>query len=267
MSFRQMLQFLESGARFYSDDPGPGPAGNPGDQGGGAIDLRAQAQRKLDNNEDAIGVIAGLMGETRRYRDQIRDLQTKVAPDGGMVLTKAQAEQWAAYQALGDPAEVKTRLGEVETLGGEVKNFRLAKAAALAGADAGVLESIGAAGWEIIIKDEKDDKGAAVQRVYVKDGDKETPLREYVQARSPRLLSAVFSDGGDDQGLASNKRAGRAVPLPKGGNGQAQGAGGQGGQGGKKTLAEEMAEKFAAERAAKRSPLAVAEKRADPSAS
>ncbi|ULH15991.1 hypothetical protein MF271_04990 [Deinococcus sp. KNUC1210] len=109
-------------------------------------------QNLLDKNKgDAVALAAVLLAENNEARETIRTQKAELAkvqvPEGSVVLTKEQAAQWTEYQALGAPAEVKTKIetgaAAAEKLTGFEKKETLRSVAERVGYKPSVLEKLG----------------------------------------------------------------------------------------------------------------------------
>lgn len=144
--------------------------------------------------------------EYRRKNDALvtenKDLKAKLPAADAVVLSKDDASELAKYRELGKVDEVKDKL----KVGGEAtvkvtqyeRHETLRKIAKVAGykddalADFDQLEG----GLEYVEKDVTETtngKTATVKRVFVKQGDKETALGEYVKAKRPHLEAALVA--------------------------------------------------------------------------
>lgn len=113
---------------------GPLSEGEGGGGGGTSSGTMTQAQveaaiqRLQDrNNTDPSGVATLLFRENhelreerRTLRDEVQDLRKNAPKDGGLVLSKEEAEAWKQYTELGKPDEVKKGLEERESLKADV---------------------------------------------------------------------------------------------------------------------------------------------------
>jgi len=160
------------------------------------------------HNGDAMALAATLLGENATYRDRVRTLEGEVAqaklPDGAVVLTKEQAAQWTEYQALGAPAEVKTKVESgtqaSEKLAGFERREQLRGVAERVGYKPGVLEKLGGdlTFEELEVDGEKE--GEKVKTYGVKGADgKVQPLTEYAKANWGDFLPALSAQGGEQQ--------------------------------------------------------------------
>lgn len=131
---------------------------NHGDNGNGGNTREAESefiarinrlvQREGGTNE-ALGTV---LAENARYRERNRNLESELTaerakvPEGAVVLTKEQAQEWAAYQELGKPEEIKTTVEEGRTLAQRLssteRNMRLREAADVLGWDAETLDTL-----------------------------------------------------------------------------------------------------------------------------
>lgn len=168
-----------------------------------------KAARNLQNllskhNGDAIALAATLLAENAGYRDTIRDQKATIekasVPDGAMLLSKEQAEQWAAYQKLGAPADVEKGLTDGKAAGEKLTTLErretLRTVADKVGYKAGVLERLGAdlTYEEVEVPGEK--AGETVKTYGVKGADgKVVPLAQYASTHWSDFLPALTTDG------------------------------------------------------------------------
>lgn len=206
---------------LYSPDGGGGGGqGDPPSSG----DLEARLTTAFNNlvtkqgGQDAAGVL--LLRENKEYRDKIKELETqnrelqgKVPKEGTAVLDVEQAKSWQAYQALGKPEELATVKSGYTAL---QREQLIGKAAEAHQFKPGVLGKLVGSGLGIDIRDvEKDGQKTAV--AFIKDGDKEIPLLDYVKTN--------FSDFLPSLQATATPPATPGVPFPKQGAGQPPPAG------------------------------------------
>jgi hypothetical protein len=178
-----LLDFLP---RFAADDDGG--SGGTGDPPEGKIKPSDILNRYGNTAESALRMAEKLSeAENANYRLRTKNrdltterdaLQSRQPADGGRVLTKAEADAYDAYVALGKkPGEVKAELDAAATATQELTTLRrkaqLHDVHALTGFDPDVLEDIGPS-WEFVTKEES---GAKV--VYVKEGDTEQRIDQH----------------------------------------------------------------------------------------
>jgi hypothetical protein len=184
---------------LYEADNGGQGAGNGGQQqqdDQGAAD-RQQLQGLLArHNNDAMAVVATLLSENHSLRDERRQLRGQIPAQGAVVLSGEQATAWQAYQQLGAIADVQTALTERETTQKELATLRqdllLRDVASLAKFDLDVLKTIGG-NLSYVIKDATEN-GKAVKQVLVKDGETETPIEKYAEAKWGKFLPSLKTE-------------------------------------------------------------------------
>ncbi|SMB93325.1 hypothetical protein [Deinococcus hopiensis] len=179
------------------------------------------------HNGDAIALAATLLGENANYRDRIRTLEGEVEktklPDGSVVLSKADAERYAAYQALGKPDELKTKLADGETATSELgtlkKRDTLRTVADKVGYKPSVLERLGGdlTFEEIEVDGEK--AGEKVKTYGVKLADKVVPLDQYAKEQWGDFLPALAAQGGGNNQVQQRQNPITTPIVPLGGNG------------------------------------------------
>lgn len=175
-----------NGRRVWTELSAADSGGNDGSDG-----AKAAFERLLErNNNDAARVAEKLFDENYQYRKEIRQLEQQVPPAGAVVLSADDAGTWQAYQALGKPSEVKQALEERTKLQGDLvtrdRELLLRSVADTAGYKPGVLASLDrlakAEGkvLDYVVKDVQTADGKTVKMSYVKEGDKELTLPDYV---------------------------------------------------------------------------------------
>ncbi len=188
-------------------------------------------QRLLDRyKNDGIAMAEKLFDENFHYRGQIRQLeqqvlavQSKAPAEGSVVLTGADAQTWAAYQALGKPDELKQGLEEKTQLQGKLQGMErettLRTVAETVGYKAGVLANLDrmakaeGKALDFNVRDTTVD-GKTVKAAFVKDGDKELPLTEYATTNWADFMPALTV-----QGTQQQAQSGIRYPTQHAGNG------------------------------------------------
>lgn len=184
-----------------SRPPRPRLMSDGGGGGGGGQqpppDDRQNLQSLLDRHKgDALAVVSTLLAENHSLRDERRQLRGRVAPEGATVLTAEQAQQWAAYQQLGAPAELQTQLTAAQGATSELATLRrealLGQVEQASGYKGAVLSKLpGADKLTFDVRDVTVD-GKAAKAVFVKDAEgKEHPIDAYAQATWADFLPAL----------------------------------------------------------------------------
>lgn len=189
---------------YWLDAPGNDTGGQP--QGGGqpqqpAPQLPPEVAQSLQNlmqrqgGPDATAVL--LYQENRDYRERIRALEGQVPGEGAVVLSAEQAQQWRAYQQLGDPAALAESRQQLTTL---QRNALMRDAAAAHGYKAEVLRDLpGIGDLTIEVREvEKDGKKAKV--AVVVDGDQQRPLPDLIAEKWAHFAPALTADSGSQNG-------------------------------------------------------------------
>jgi hypothetical protein len=178
---------------FFEENTGGGQGGgNPA-----PADDRQNLQGLLArHNNDAMQVVATLLAENHSLRDERRTLRSQLPAQGATVLTAEQAQAWAAYQQLGELAQLQQRLKDAETAGGELATLRrnalLGQVEQASGYKASVLAKLPGADKLTYEVRESQMDGKAVKQVYVKDeAGKEHPLADYAKAQWADFLPAL----------------------------------------------------------------------------
>jgi hypothetical protein len=167
--------------------------GGASDQGGTSVqDQVEQAFKKLRKrfNDDTAGLARQLFNENHDLREKNRKLTEQLPGEGAVVLTKEQASQWAAYQALGSPEAVQGIAQERDSLKSQVEQAArretIAKAAQAHGFNLAALERL-AGDVELELRKDADGKEAAI----VKADGKEVALDAYAQEQWQPFLPAL----------------------------------------------------------------------------
>lgn len=220
---------------------GNGNTGGSGGEGGivhqntPAETLKAElAKRNNDFNklaEDLLADNARVRERRRQVEEENATLKGKAIPEGGIALTKEEAELWKVFKELGKPEEVKQKLEEYPTVSAELKGLkrekemnRLAKIVGFRGSVLARLDKT-EGGLEYIEKEELSDAddpdSEKVQRVYVKQGDKEIELTAFARRNWDEFMPSLqASTSGDDDGSGDERRSGRGMPFPEMGSGR-----------------------------------------------
>ena len=190
---------LKGFLHYYDEnDPpqGGGDAGDPpiGDGKVRASDLRAQLGSAVD--EQALMRIlekqAELLSDNHKLRERMRKLRD--VPASSRVLTADEAAAYDAYVALGDPDDVKTKLGAAEQAAADLATMRrgehIRAAAEAHGYKSAALAKLPSLrDQEIVLRDIQED-GKTVKRAYVGD----TALPDYIAANDPEFLSSLAAE-------------------------------------------------------------------------
>lgn len=156
--------------------------------------LRNALQRA---NNDAMALAAQLYSENYQLRDRNRQLTAQAPAEGGVVLTREQAAQWAAYQQLGaDPAALAQQIQGAQQAQQQLASLQrqqlIGQVAEAAGYKAAVLGQLpGAADLAFELRDVTVD-GRAVKQAFVKPKDGEAvALSAYAQQHWADFLPAL----------------------------------------------------------------------------
>jgi len=163
-------------------------------------------QKKLEKfNGDALALATDLWADNYKFREQAREAKAKLEEtekklpaEGAVVLTKADAERWKAYQELGKPEEIKAAVAERDTLKTENATVKreqtLRDVADVQGWNYSVIKRL-ADGLEFEIVDGKDKDGKAVKsaNVVIVTGDKREskPAAEYAEKEWSEFLPSL----------------------------------------------------------------------------
>jgi hypothetical protein len=187
----------------YEDDSGADPQGGSSGKTR-ASDLRAQLgaqideqalMRLLEKQAELLTDNSQLREQRRTLRQEITDLKAKVAPEGVRMLTADEAPLWDAYTALGKPDELKQAIdanGEATQKLARLERVEQIRAAAEAhGYKAGLLSELRSLDGKAIETREIEEQGQKVKRAFVKDGDAELSLPDFLTKRAPDAIGAL----------------------------------------------------------------------------
>lgn len=184
-------------------------------------DTIARLGRELDRNEDRR---FKLRDSRRALQQQITDLQSKLPADGTVVLNADQAKLWETYQGLGKPEDVSKAIKERDEYQGELTTFRrndvIKQAAEAHGYKPSALGKLPSLNGKQIEVREVEVEGQKAKRAFVKDGDKETGLTEFIQERDAEFLPALAADGGGTNTQRQNGQGGPRYPTQQNNNSQ-----------------------------------------------
>lgn len=210
--------------------------GGNGNSGGGGERVRASdllgqysgdAARMADKLADALNDNYALRNKRRDLEAEVAALRGKQTPEGATVLTGDDAAAFAAYRALGAPADVQAKLVERDTLAGQVAEARKREHLAAVAQAAGFKPNVLARFYgdrEYELRDQTID-GKAVKVAFVKDdGGTFRPLAEYAEAEWADELPALRAATGGN-GNGGGTTAGVRVPPIAGDTGRPANAG------------------------------------------
>lgn len=182
-------------------DPAPTPTPAPAPQG----DVQASFDRLLSNrggDSSAVGLMLyqenyQLREQKRQLQEQLTQVQGRLPGEGSVVLNRAEAQRWQAYQALGNPEDVQTSLTELQTLR---RNGELSKIAETAKYKPGVLQKLDkdAGGLTYEVR-EVEENGKKEPRAFVtvKDqagAEQSVPLHQYAEQHWAEFLPALRAE-------------------------------------------------------------------------
>ena len=137
---------------------------------------------------------AGLEYDLRTVRQERDALKAAMPLEGSVVLSKADAERWASYSALGKPDDLKTAVAERDAfktdLSGRDRRDSNRSAADAAGYRPGVLEKLLPADAITSVRDVQVD-GKAVKTAFIKIGDNERPLSEWASTEHADFMPSL----------------------------------------------------------------------------
>lgn len=140
--------------------------------------------------------VAELEYDLRSKRDELKALTAKLPPEGAVVLSRADAERWSAYTALGKPDELSAALSERDALKADLskrdRTEQLRAAAQAAGYKPSVLERLAPDGAAFSVREVTGEDGQVTQVAYLKTPEgQEQPLTEWAQANAADFLPAL----------------------------------------------------------------------------
>lgn len=193
-------------------DPNAPTAEQQAGQGQGAQQPQGSQQQATPEFMQALQNLIGRTGgvdrtaellfhENHGYRERIRALEGQVPAQGSVVLNAEQAQQWQAFQQLGDPALLRTRLTEGDQA---IEREQGRQYAEVSGANAEVLsDRLRASGLRAEIRETPGQNGAAPTRALhlIRPGQNGTAdadlgdVRAYAQQHWPAYETALFPTG------------------------------------------------------------------------
>lgn len=143
---------------------------------------------------DLASKVAALEFDLKAKRTELDAVKGQLPPEGSVVLSKADAERWASYSALGKPDDLKAAMTERDAfktdLSGRDRRDSNRSAADAAGYRPGVLEKLLPADAITSVRDVQVD-GKAVRTAFVKIGDSERPLSEWASTEHADFMPSL----------------------------------------------------------------------------
>lgn len=218
--FRLHRFYLDSAASEGNGEggtaaPAPAPAPAPEPTASKAPDLGKAADGLIAKHGDPSAALRVLIAENYGYRDQLRDLKSKLPGDGAVVIKDDDAKAWEAYRKFGSPKDIKAALDEGSLAKSEAADYRrdavMRQAADLHfPGKSGVLSTL-AVGLEIEFQDGTDRAGKPTKQAVVKgEGDAVVPLTEYAKKNWADFLPSLQSDSARKP--LGSPATGRATP-------------------------------------------------------
>ena len=137
---------------------------------------------------------AGLEYDLRTIRTERDALKAALPQEGSVVLSKADAEKWASYSALGKPDDLKAAMTERDSiradLSGRDRRDSNRTAADAAGYRPGVLEKLLPADAVTSVRDVQVD-GKAVRTAFVTIAGAERPLSEWASTEHADFMPSL----------------------------------------------------------------------------
>lgn len=163
--------------------------------------VKIKASEMLDKYKDAARLaeeLAEARNETFTLRTKNRELKAAVPADGTLILSVEDAKKWTAFNELGAPEELKTKVETAATATAERDELKaektIARAAELSGFKPEVLADLARSkGFRLEIEGEGE---AAKAVAHWKEGDKEQSkaLTEYAESALPIYLDALRAE-------------------------------------------------------------------------
>lgn len=193
---------------LHAPDGGDDPQGGESPKKPRPSDLAAQyhndAMRVSERLAEVLDDNFRLREKNRTLTAELTDAKGKAPADGAVVLSKDEAAQWAAYQALGAPDALKQTVDASTKTADELATLKrertTAEAAVAAGYKPAVLAKLPSlAGKDLVVKDVEIDGKKAKQAFVVADG-KEHALAAYITEHDPEFLPALTTEAAKPAG-------------------------------------------------------------------
>ena len=143
---------------------------------------------------DLASKVAALEFDLKAKRTELDAVKGQLPSEGSVVLSKADAEKWASYSALGKPDDLKTAMTERDSfrsdLSGRDRRDSNRTAADAAGYRPGVLEKLLPADAVTSVREVTVD-GKAVRTAFVKIGENERPLSEWASVEHADFMPSL----------------------------------------------------------------------------
>lgn len=179
--------------------PQPSPSSQPE---ANADAIARSLQRLIDRSGGTDRAAELLFNENRDYRARIRELEGQLPSQGSVTLTPEQAQQWQAYQQLGnDPAALATALTQGREALEREQSRQLAE---VSGASPTVLaDLLRLSGVRAEVRDvPANGNQPARKAVHVlnAEGQDQGELRAWAEANKPDYLASLFPTTAQPQG-------------------------------------------------------------------
>ena len=190
--------------------PAPAPAPAPADQGTGTDALNRALAGLLSRHGSTDAVALHLLNENHALREQRRTLQGRLPAEGAVVLSPEQAQQWQAYQQLGDdPAALRTRLEQGAQAAEREQARELAQ---VSGANPDILSDLlRVTGLRAEVRDVPaagDQPARREVHLLGAEGQDQGELRAYVQQHRAAYVPALFPATPPQGGTVVSPQAG-----------------------------------------------------------
>ena len=143
---------------------------------------------------DLASKVAALEFDLKAKRTELDAVKSQLPPEGSAVLTKADAEKWVAYSALGKVDDLKTAVTERDSfrsdLSGRDRRDSNRHAADAAGYRPGVLEKLLPADAVTSVRDVQVD-GRPVKTAFVTIAGTERPLSEWATSEHADFMPSL----------------------------------------------------------------------------
>ena len=201
--------------------PSPAPAPDPAPPAGGSrlpADALERLERLIARSGGSDRAAELLFDENRNYRARIRELEAAQPPQGSVTLTPEQAQQWQAYQQLGDdPAQLRTRLEQGSQAIEREQGRELAQ---VSGANPEILSDLlRVTGLRAEVREVPAQGSAPARRevhLLSAEGQDQGELRAYVQQHRAAYVPALFPATTPQGGTVVSGQAGAGAGAPAG---------------------------------------------------
>lgn len=203
-------------------------------------DLTKGAESLVSKHGDPLVALKVVMAENYEFREKNRQLRTRIAPKDHAVVPQAEADKLKAYQSLGTPEELGTKLKDgsaaLEAVATNAREKVRDQVATIHKFKPAVLDRLSKQdGITLAVKTVKDAAGKDITQTLAiykddKGKDVETVLGDYVDKHWKEFLPSLREDGSTQQqqqhrrpaaeGTPSHRHQGQPRPAIEKGDGQ-----------------------------------------------